>query len=82
MDIAATMTTKGQITVPKGVREALGLNPGDRVLFRVERDHAILARTPDFLELAGTVPVPSAKRRAAWADIRRETRRVRAKPRS
>lgn len=29
----ATLTSKSQITVPKAVREALGLEPGDRVQF-------------------------------------------------
>ena len=30
---AAKVTSKGQITVPKGVREALGLSPGDQLEF-------------------------------------------------
>lgn len=30
-----TMTSKGQITVPKDVREAMGLTPGTRVDFRL-----------------------------------------------
>jgi antitoxin PrlF len=30
----ATLTSKGQITIPKGVREDLGLKTGDRVEFR------------------------------------------------
>lgn len=82
MDVAAKLTTKGQITIPKAVRSALRLEPGDSVLFRVERDHAILARTPDFLELAGSVRVPTSKRGASWDAIRQETRRARGKARS
>lgn len=30
----STMTSKGQVTVPKAVREMLGLKPGSRVAFR------------------------------------------------
>lgn len=82
MDIAAKLSSKGQITVPKPVREILKLRPGDRVLFRVERDHAILARTEDFLDLAGTVAVPPGKKGASWEQVRRQTRRARAKDRS
>lgn len=29
----ATLTSKSQITVPKAVREALGVGPGDRIQF-------------------------------------------------
>lgn len=37
------------MTVPKAVRDALGLQSGDRVVFRVEGNRPVLARTPDFL---------------------------------
>jgi AbrB family looped-hinge helix DNA binding protein len=38
MDAAAKVTSKGQITVPKVVRDALGIDVGDEVVFRVEGD--------------------------------------------
>lgn len=72
MDIAARVTSKGQITIPKPVREALKLSEGDQVVFRViEGERAILARTPDLLELAGSIPVPAAVRGLPWEEIRR-----------
>ena len=37
-----TMTSKGQVTVPKAVRQQLGLQQGTRVAFVVEGDHAVL----------------------------------------
>ena len=77
MDIAARMTSKGQVTVPKAVRDALGLGEGDDVVFRVEGDRAVLARTPAFLSLAGTIAVPAAKRSAAWDDVIRATHAAR-----
>jgi antitoxin PrlF len=59
VDVGARVTSKGQITIPKSVREALRLRDGDRVVFRViEGERAILARTPNLLELARSVPVP------------------------
>jgi antitoxin PrlF len=47
------------------------------VVFRVEGHQATLARTPDFLDLAGTIPVPAARRNVAWDDVIRTTRAVR-----
>ena len=38
------LTRKGQVTVPKPVREALGLNFGDEVLFEVAGDECRLRR--------------------------------------
>jgi antitoxin PrlF len=78
MDVAARVTSKGQITVPKVVRDALGIKQGDEVVFRVEGNRAVLARTPDFLALAGTVQVPVTKRNASWDDVIRRTRVTRA----
>ncbi len=77
MDVAAKVTSKGQVTIPIEVREALGIAQGDHVVFRVEGNRAILARTPDFLSLAGSVRVPAATRNAAWDDVIRKTRAVR-----
>jgi AbrB family looped-hinge helix DNA binding protein len=78
VDTAATVTSKGQVTIPKAVRDALGIKAGDEVIFRVEGDRAVLARTPDFLALASSVRVPAAKRNAVWDDVIRRTRSNRA----
>jgi antitoxin PrlF len=78
MDAAARVSSKGQVTVPKAVRDALGIKRGDEVIFRVEGNRAVLARTADFLSLAGTVKVPAIRRNAAWDDVIRKTRAVRA----
>lgn len=81
MDAAAKMTSKGQVTVPKAVREALGIKEGDEVVFRVEGNRAVLARTPDLLELAGSIRVPAAKRNVAWDEVLRRTKAKRASTR-
>ena len=81
MEVTARLSSKGQVTVPRAVREALSLEQGDRVVFRVVGDHAVLARTADLLALAGSVTVPAAKRATPWADVLRQTRRARAERR-
>ena len=40
--ISATITSKGQITIPKSVRDALGLQEGHQVVFIIEGDRAYL----------------------------------------
>ena len=51
----ATLTTKGQITIPVQVRSALGLHSGDRVEFveTAKGQFAILAATRSVKDLAG-----------------------------
>lgn len=78
MDVPATITSKGQVTLPKSVREALGLKEGDRVLFRVLEGRAVLAKVADFLDLAGSVTVPPGRRRAPWSEIKAKTWSARA----
>jgi antitoxin PrlF len=79
VDVAARLTSKGQVTLPKAVREALGLEEGDQVVFRVEGRRAFLARTADLLDLAGTVAVPAGKRGTPWEEVRRQVRSSRAR---
>lgn len=59
----AMLTSKGQITLPKEVRERLGLRTGDRVAFVADEQGAwtIMPATRDIRELKGVVgPVKRA----------------------
>ncbi len=57
MTSTTTLTRKGQITIPKDVREALGLKPYDRVELRVENGEARLWKMrPTLQDVAGTLP--------------------------
>jgi bifunctional DNA-binding transcriptional regulator/antitoxin component of YhaV-PrlF toxin-antitoxin module len=69
------------VTIPASVREALELREGDEVVFRVERSRALMAKIPDFLSLAGSVPVPAGKRGTPWDEVLRRTRSERAERR-
>ncbi|MGV3622583.1 MAG: type II toxin-antitoxin system PrlF family antitoxin [Archangium sp.] len=40
----STITAKGQTTVPKAVRQFLGLKEGDEITFRVEGDRVTVVR--------------------------------------
>lgn len=78
MDVSARLSSKGQLTVPRAVREALSLAEGDEVTFRVEGNRVILARGPDLLALAGSVSAPAAKRGTPWDEVLPQTWRARA----
>jgi len=63
--MATTLTQKGQVTIPKHVRDHLGLRPGSRLNFRVGPDgraflepvEASPARPSPFAALRGTANV-------------------------
>ena len=50
MSETVTVTAKNQITIPKGLREKLGVKPGDRLIF---------LRTPEGKFLVDVVKIPS-----------------------
>lgn len=41
------VTEKGQVTIPQGIREALGIVPSSEMEFTVSGDHAILRQVID-----------------------------------
>jgi AbrB family looped-hinge helix DNA binding protein len=65
----ATITSKGQITIPKRVRTSLGVGTGDRVEFVEIKQGVfqIVAATQDVKCLKGIVPKP--KRPVTVADM-------------
>ncbi len=75
MQITARVTSKGQVTIPKAVRDSLGIETGDHIVFRVEGSRAVIARAPDFLDLAGVVRVPAERQNATWDDVVERTKR-------
>ena len=56
----ATITSKGQITVPKAVRDRLHLRPGDKVEFLVDDDGTVrvIPVTATLSQLKGMVQRP------------------------
>jgi antitoxin PrlF len=63
----ATLTSKGQTTIPKEIRESLGMKTGDRMTFTLLPDGTVLLRlknkrVADFaglLHKEGRSPVPT-----------------------
>ena len=59
----ATMTTKGQVTIPKEVREHLGVETGDRLSFVVQEDGTVIVQpiTRHVRELGGLLQRPGQR---------------------
>ena len=57
----ATVTSKGQVTIPQQVRNDMGVTPGDRVDFvRMEDgNYAVLPASHSIKSLKGIVPRPA-----------------------
>jgi AbrB family looped-hinge helix DNA binding protein len=53
----STLTSKGQLTVPKAIRDRLGLHEGDRVEFRVTGEGQVVVEvgTVDLRDLRGAL---------------------------
>ncbi|MGH2910051.1 MAG: AbrB/MazE/SpoVT family DNA-binding domain-containing protein [Solirubrobacteraceae bacterium] len=76
----ARIYKKGQITIPKAVREAAGIEVGDRVVVEareheivVRRPHGVLEFTPPASRRPDQLPWPDARRRAREERIARRT---------
>ena len=59
-----TVTVKGQVTVPKALRDHLGLVPGSRVSFLLDQDGRVVLRRA---EGSGSAPSPTRFARARGA---------------
>jgi antitoxin PrlF len=58
----ATLTSKGQITLPKEIRDRLGLDAGSMLDFQITEDNTITARPvqPDARRIRGLLKSPHA----------------------
>ena len=62
----ATLTNKGQATIPKEIRDSLGMKPGDRMTFTLMPDATVIMRVKSrsvtelggLLQRKGRKPVP------------------------
>lgn len=56
MRLHSTLTSKGQTTIPRQVRQALELRPGDRLEFVLEGSQARVRKALGAAALAGALP--------------------------
>jgi antitoxin PrlF len=69
-EIPATITSKGQVTIPAEVRRHLGLQTRDKIAFVIEPEGGVRLKVPEFptieslAGIAGTLPKPMA-----WKEV-------------
>ena len=74
----ARIYKKGQVTIPKAVRERTGIDVGDRVVIEVRDDEIVLRRPRGVLEFE---PPASPGEAPAFEPARREAREERVRRR-
>ncbi|AKJ63711.1 AbrB/MazE/SpoVT family DNA-binding domain-containing protein [Kiritimatiella glycovorans] len=64
--VTATLTSKGQLTVPKAVRDSLHLHTGDRIAFIVHGDAEAVLKpvTKSVDEVFGRLHSPGQRRKS------------------
>lgn len=64
MSTDATLTSKGQTTIPKEIRESLGIKPGDRITFTPMPDGtaSLRVKIKSVMTLAGMLHKKGRKR--------------------
>lgn len=73
----AKVYSKGQVTIPKAVREAVGIEIGDRIVVEARGDEVVLRRPRGVLEFEP----PSVAIQSGWDEARAAARDDRAKHR-
>lgn len=69
MQNVTSLTSKGQVTIPKAIRDELGLRPFDKIRFTIEgREVKIEKAYPSLREIAGSIP-PSDVPMDEWDEI-------------
>ena len=69
----STVTQKGQVTIPVGVRRKLGLRTGDRVAFVQEGDRVLVK--PVQQKVSAAFGLVKSRRSASLADMDRAIRK-------
>ncbi|HLZ20812.1 MAG TPA: AbrB/MazE/SpoVT family DNA-binding domain-containing protein [Ktedonobacterales bacterium] len=82
-EILSTVTSKGQVTIPKDVREQLGISIHDKIAFVIEDDGTVRLQTPEYPTVASLAGAGgSLKHPLSWdemRDIAREDRHLESK---
>jgi len=69
----ATVTSKGQVTIPAAIREKFGLKPHDRVDFVIDGNEVKMTRVKTLRDFKGMV---ESNRKLSFEQVRAETKQA------
>lgn len=73
MQNVSKITIKGQVTIPKNVRNELGVTPGDVIVFTKKGDDIVIKPASTLLDLKGVIVSP--KKIKNWATLRKSAKK-------
>ena len=68
--IWASVTERGQVTIPAAVRKALGIQKREKVIFSIE-DGVVVLKKPRFTLETVAGSVPALKEKLSWEEVKR-----------
>ncbi len=72
----AILTSKGQMTIPKEVRNALNLKPSEKVIIVVEGDHAVIKPLRgNILDIGGSIKISAQEKPVNFHKVREEVKK-------
>lgn len=74
---SSTLSSKNQVTIPLKVREVLGAEPGDQVVFVYGENQEVMLKVrkkDSLLSLFGSMPPKGDQRAMNWDKIRKQAR--------
>ena len=77
MQVRSKITSKGQVTVPKKIRDELGVKPRDFILFIKQGSHIVIKPAKTLLDLKGSIK--TNKKIRDWEEVRAKAKEAVAK---
>ncbi|MEI7616772.1 MAG: AbrB/MazE/SpoVT family DNA-binding domain-containing protein [Actinomycetota bacterium] len=63
------ITRKGQVTIPKEIREMLALKESDNLVVRIEGNSVVMEKLETFESLRGSVKMPQKYINTSWEKL-------------
>jgi AbrB family looped-hinge helix DNA binding protein len=72
----AVLTSKGQMTIPREIRDSLKLRPSDKIVIVLEKGQAILKPLRgNIMDLAGSVEIPKSEKPIDFQKVREKVKK-------